>query len=264
MFTLNNSSQLAAICNDSINTNSTSKYELFDSHEETNNTSVFSDSPIAKGDEFKRITNVAADILLQLNQETSNTLELIKQEEEDSRLTKNTNGRYICAKCDTEIEKLSYLAIHNRSHSGKIHFTCPQCQCIFHTLNDLSNHCQKHSMTQISCPKCKECFEDSRLFKMHLEVHIIEMESNDDEMQDDDDDEEIPDIDKDLLYDEIYCLHEIVLVQSLGISGLLYKELFPCKYCLMVCTSKVRLSIHLLVHKEYAALTTNKYEVSPI
>lgn len=258
VFTLSNSYQLAAICNDSVDTNSTLNYELFENHEETGSTSVLSESLIEKGDEFKNI-NVATDILLQ---ESSNTIDLVKQEEEDNQLTKNTNGRYSCAKCDIEIEKLSYLAIHNRSHSGKIHFTCPQCQCIFHTLNDLSNHCPKHSMMQISCPKCEECFEDSRLFKMHLEVHIIEMESNDDEMQVDD--EELPDIDRALLYDEIYFLHEIALVRSLWISRAHNRESFPCKYCLMVCTSKVRLSMHLLVHKEYAALTADKLEVSPI
>lgn len=261
VFTLSSSyNQLAAICNDPVNNNSTSNDEsVFDIQEETGTTTVLSDSCITKDDEFKS-TVAVENIFLQQNRELD-TLEIIKREE-DQELTKYTSGRYNCVKCDKEMEKLSFLAIHHRSHTSKIHFTCPQCQCIFHTLNDLSNHCQKHSMTQISCPKCEERFEDSRLFKMHLEIHIIEMEGNDDEKQVDD--EELHDIDRGLLYDEIHYLNEIVLVHSMGISRSSYRESFPCKYCPMVCTSKVRLSIHLLAHKEYAALTTDKLEVSPI
>lgn len=261
VFTLSNSyNQLAAICNDQVNNSSNTNDEsVFDMQEETGTTTVLSDSCITKDDEFKN-TVVAKNILLLQNREL-NTLEIVKREE-DQELTKYTNGRFRCVKCDKEMEKLSFLAIHHRSHTSKIHFTCPQCQCIFHTLNDLSNHCQKHSMMQISCPKCEECFENSRLFKMHLEIHIIDMENNEDETQVDDD--ELPDIDRGLLYDEIHYLNEIVLVRSLGISRSSYKESFPCKYCPIVCTSKVRLSIHLLAHKEFAAFTTDKLEVSPI
>lgn len=261
VFTLENSyNQLAAICNDLVNNNTTTNDEsVFDIQEETETTAVLSDSCITKAKEFKTIV-VAENILLQKDQEL-NTLEIIKREEgqESARYSK---GRYICVKCDKEMGKLSFLAIHNRSHTSKIHFTCPQCQCIFHALDDLSDHCQKHSMVPISCPKCEECFEDSRLFKMHLEIHIIEIEGNDEETRVND--EELPDIDKSLLYDKIYCLNEKVLVLSLGTSRAIYRESFPCKYCSVICTSKVRLSIHLLAHKEYVALTADKIEVSPI
>lgn len=252
--------QLATNCNDLVHNNSTTNDEsIFDEQEETGITTELLDSYLAKYDEFKN-TAVASEILLQLSRKLINILQKIKHEDEEQESKRCSIGQYSCMKCGKYVEKLSFLAIHQQTHTSKMHFTCPQCQYIFHTLKDLSNHCQKHSMMQVSCPRCEKCFEDSRLFKVHLGIHIIEMEGYDDEIQASEEDS--LDIDRAMLYDEIHYLNEIVQVSSLGISRATYRESFPCKYCPMVCTSKVRLSIHLLVHKEYTALSSDKWEES--
>lgn len=265
VFTLRNSSyrQLTDRYRDSVSDNSTFNHEsVFDEQEEVGTTTVLADSYLAKNYDEYKYTAAVTETIRQRSSEPSNLLQNVKQEVDDRQLTKRNLGKFSCTKCDKTVGKLSFLAIHQRTHNNQVHFICPECQFIFHTLDDLSSHCQKHSMIQVQCPKCAEYFEDSRLFKTHLGIHIIEIEGNHDEIRAFDDD--YPDIDRAMLYNDIYYLNEMIQVKSLGISSCSYAESFLCPYCSVKCTSKVRLCIHILSHKVDSSRDINMSEKSCI
>lgn len=175
--------------------------------------------------------------------------EVKREDEIDLRPSDKTELQ--CNKCNEAFSKLSFLAIHNRSHSTQAHFTCPECQGIFHTLNELSNHCQKHSLDQIVCPKCSEKFKDSRLFKMHIEIHIIDMEGDQKEERVSEIED---DIDRNLLYHDILFLAENL---NPPVFANINTELFPCQYCSIHFTSHFRLSIHKLTHTRNKLLSND-------
>lgn len=155
-------------------------------------------------------------------------------------------GRFICDTCQLKVEKLSFLAIHQRFHTTQRHFKCPECHGLFYSLNELSIHCQKHTMCLIECRACNGRFQDPGLFKLHLEIHRIELDDIEDEVEISD---ECVNVERAVLYNEVHYLNEMIFVKSLGAAKTSYLGSFTCKHCYLKCTSKVRLFIHELSHK---------------
>lgn len=167
---------------------------------------------------------------------------------------------YKCEVCQSSMNKLSYLIIHNRFNhcqSNATGFTCTLClkNNYFKTIDELSSHCSKHDSKIYECPHigCSFHSQDCRVYEMHLSIHIIELE--DDLVCQDDhtlhrlSNENYSNFDQDSILndlDVLYCkyIFDAPIAQN-------YNNLqdYLCNFCDKKFTSKTRMFVHRSTHE---------------
>lgn len=101
------------------------------------------------------------------------------------------------------------------------------------------------------CPKCLQGFSDSRLYRMHIDLHILDLEEDiiceshcfEDETNSNESDVEYTSLYKDILELASRPLYYDQVNITRG-------EGFQCDICSTVFTSPYRLSLHMLNHKK--------------
>ena len=153
------------------------------------------------------------------------------------------NG-YRCKKCKEDIARLSFFAIHAQRHTQESHFFCPECHCILYSLNDLSDHCYMHKIGCLECPVCCSSHPDPRLFRLHLDLHIVDIATDDNESHYSSANEQDMEISKISLYRAIYQLREEVSRSRKNIRGFL-----QCPLCSAIFHTRFRYSLHRQFHQ---------------
>jgi len=86
-------------------------------------------------------------------------------------------GEYSCSNCGVWFRKLLHFSIHCKSCYQRSRYICMACHYHTASQSDLYCHTQRHGLFHKQCPSCHDWFRDFDVFKMHLQIHLLELET---------------------------------------------------------------------------------------
>jgi hypothetical protein len=88
------------------------------------------------------------------------------------------SGEYNCSNCGVWFRKLLHFSIHCKSCYHRSRYIC--MACLYHTESqkELYCHIQRHDLFHKQCPSCLEWFLDFDIFRNHLQLHRMELETD--------------------------------------------------------------------------------------
>lgn len=180
------------------------------------------------------------DFLSELDDKYDNTEIIYSDDDILSSSGIDATDRYTCTKCGSTFTNLFHYSFHNKLCYDAHSYSCMECNYQNPSIDSLHLHIHKHAMLNLQCPICHLNFHNSRLFTIHLKIHIIELENELDELMYNEDvtREEFHDYHVDYTYTPI----------KLNFQYLTSPTKYSCHYCHREQSSKFRSLIHEAWH----------------